>query len=130
MLSTTASAFRDSNMTNFRGDLLAYAHAQNFSLVGFQYFEFVAFQIDLVAGLWNFTRNVAEEAGNGGDRCIGLIAKLYAEQFLDIVDGHTAAHDQAAVGLPNHVGQRLLGIVTALADNFFHQIFHRGDPRY
>ena len=47
--------FGTRHVTDMCSNLLAYTHAQNFSLVGFQYFEFVAFQIDLVARLWNFT---------------------------------------------------------------------------
>src|ERR1700692_2866676 len=129
MLSARYSTLRDSDMTDLRSNLLAYAYTQNFSLVGFQHFESVTFQIDLVARLWNFTRNVAKQSGNGGDRCIGLVAKLYPEQFLYIVDGHTAAHDQAAIGFTNHVGQWLLSIVTALTHDFFHHILHSGHAR-
>src|ERR1700692_4539895 len=107
MLSARYSTLRDSDMTDLRSNLLSYAYTQNFSLIGFQHFEFVAFQIDLVARLWNFTRNVAKQSGNGGDRRVGLVAKLYSEQFLHIVDGHTAAHHQSAIRLAHHIRQGL-----------------------
>ena len=59
MTGAPISAFRNSNVTDLRSNLLAYTHAQNLSLIGFQHFEFVTLEIDLVARLRNFTRNVA-----------------------------------------------------------------------
>ena len=59
MIGAPISAFRNSNMADLRSNLLAYTHAQNLSLVGFQYLEFVTLEVDLVARFRNFTRNVA-----------------------------------------------------------------------
>src|SRR5207249_2598093 len=82
------------------------------------------------APVFIFAGNVTQQARQCGHGFVRLIAKLHAKQFLNVADGHAAAHDRATIRFANDVRRRWLSIVSSFADNLFHQVFDGCDARY
>src|SRR5229473_1529606 len=107
--------------------LFADPHTQHFSLICFQHFEAVVFEIDLVSRCGNFAGRVAEQTSEGSHCLICFVAEFHAKQFLDVADGHAAAHHQTTICLAHHIRRRRPPIIQAFTDDFFHQVFDRRD---
>src|SRR5713101_3596937 len=110
--------------------LLADSYPQHLSLVGFHHFKSMALQVNLVSRRRHLAGDVAQQTGQRSYRLVGLLAKMYAQKFLDCVDGQATAHDQSSVRLAHHVRCKRLPLVAAFTDNLFDEIFHGSDPRY
>jgi len=50
-----------------------------------------------------------------------------AKKFFNVANGHTATHDQAAVGFADNVGGGLMIVTSGFADDFFDEILDGGE---
>src|SRR5580700_3746595 len=105
------------------------AQTENFALIRFEDFEAIAGEIDLVAWGRDLAERVTKQTRHGGYGSLGVIAELHSEEFFRVRDRHAAAQDQTAIRLADGIRRRLNSLRAALSDNFFDQIFDRGDAR-
>src|ERR1700733_13693497 len=107
---------------------LANTKSKHLSLIRFEHFKAMAFEIDRISRRGDFPKHVAQQSSNRRDRFVGFFAELHAEQFFNIAYAHAAAQNQAAIGFAHHVGSGIRSVAAAFPNDFFDEIFDGREP--